>query len=252
MIKKFFVTLIACSAFLVSCNNDDDSVDKMTIESRNSLDDKAIEQFLNDYYFSPENGKLTKFDDKDDSDNNYPSLKTLAKYDAAGYWYAQNPNHVGTGENIVSNDDTKIYLSYQTTIFKSTDDLTSTDNSSKKYYGNITLGNGGATFNTGDGSALPDPEFYYFMPTELEVKNGVTRANRELKYFTEGLKHFKSTNKSTSDLYNFQGVIILPSRSAYARNRYYLNSTNGLSDLTYRDVSFIYNFELVKTEKRTK
>ena len=90
------------------------------------------------------------------------------------------------------------------------------------------------------------------MPTELEVKNGVTRANRELKYFTEGLKHFKSTNKSTSDLYNFQGVIILPSRSAYARNRYYLNSTNGLSDLTYRDVSFIYNFELVKTEKRTK
>ena len=31
MIKKFFVTLIACSAFLVSCKNDDDSrIDKET------------------------------------------------------------------------------------------------------------------------------------------------------------------------------------------------------------------------------
>ncbi|MBO6212291.1 hypothetical protein [Algoriella sp.] len=252
MIKKFFVTLIACSAFLVSCNNDDDNVDNMPIESRNSLDDKAIEQFLNDYYFSPKNGKLTKFDDKDDSDNNYPSLKTLAKYDPAGYWYAQNPNHVGTGETITSNDSTKVYLSYEMTTFKSTDDLSGENNSSKKYYGSMDIGNNGATFNTADGSALADPNFYYFMPTETEAKNGVTRVNRELKYFTEGLKHFKTTDRAISDLYNFQGVIILPSRSAYARNKYYVSSTYGLSDLTYRDVSFIFNIELPKIEKRTK
>ena len=54
MIKKFFVTLIACSAVLVGCNNDDDSgVDKETkipVEERNALDDEAIQQYMEDFH----------------------------------------------------------------------------------------------------------------------------------------------------------------------------------------------------------
>ena len=78
------------------------------------------------------------------------------------------------------------------------------------------------------------------------------REHLELKNFVEGLKHFKTTERSVNDLYNFQGVIILPSRLAYARNKYYISGT-GLSEYSgNRDRSFIFNFELPKIEKRTK
>lgn len=250
MIKKFFVTLIACSAVLVGCNNDDDNgVNKETkipVEERNALDDEAIQQYMEDYYFNPKNGKLTKFDTiKGNDDDAYPTLKSLAKQDNLGIWYAENPNHKGTGESIVSNDSTSIYLSSISTYFVATN---STDYKRKYgYLGQFYY----SSINTGDGSATQDPTFYYYIPTETEAKNGVKREHVELKNFAEGLKHFKSTNRSTNDLYNFQGVIILPSRLAYARNKYYVQSTGLTEYSTYRDATIIFNFELPKIEKRT-
>ena len=249
MIKKFFVTLIACSAFLVSCNNDDDNgVNKETkipVAERNALDDEAVQQYLEDFYFNPKNGKLTKFDTiKGNEDDAYPALKTIAKQDAAGIWYAENPNHKGTGQTVVSNDASSISISHNSNFFIATN---STDY--KRKYGSISTG---GTPNSGDGSAVKDPSFYYFIPTETEAKNGVKREHLELKNFIEGLKHFKTTNRSTNDLYNFQGVIILPSRLAYGRNKVY-SSGIGISDQlsAYRDISYIFNFELPKIEKRT-
>ncbi|MDH1603814.1 hypothetical protein [Empedobacter sp. GD03739] len=250
MIKKFFVTLIACSAVLVGCNNDDDNgVNKETkipVEERNALDDEAIQQYMEDFYFNPKNGKLTKFDTiKGNDDDAYPTLKSLAKQDNLGIWYAENPNHKGTGESIVSNDSTSIYLSSISTYFVATN---STDYKRKYgYLGQFYY----SSINTGDGSATQDPTFYYYIPTETEAKNGVKREHVELKNFAEGLKHFKSTNRSTNDLYNFQGVIILPSRLAYARNKYYVQSTGLTEYSTYRDATIIFNFELPKIEKRT-
>ena len=78
------------------------------------------------------------------------------------------------------------------------------------------------------------------------------REHVELKNFVEGLKHFKSTDRSTQDGYNFQGVIILPSQLAYGRNKVYAAGL-GISDHfnQFRDVSYIFNIELVKTEERT-
>ncbi|TGN29670.1 hypothetical protein [Empedobacter tilapiae] len=251
MIKKFFVTLIACSAVLVGCNNDDDNgVNKETkipIEERNALDDEAIQQYLEDFYFNPKNGKLTKFDDiKDNEDDKYPSLKTFAKQDDLGIWYAENPNHKGTGKSIVSNDSSSIYISYEMGTFLATD-----NKDYKRKYGSISTA---GSINLGDGSAVQDPSFYYYIPTEKETKNGVERKHVELKNFTEGLKHFKETERSINELYNFQGVIILPSRLAYGRNNVYGGSNIGISDRlqAYRDMSYIFNFELPKIENRTK
>ncbi|MGV0979508.1 hypothetical protein [Empedobacter falsenii] len=254
MIKKFFVTLIACSAVLVGCNNDDDNgVNKETkipVEERNALDDEAIQQYMEDYYFNPKNGKLTKFDTiKGNDDDAYPTLKSLAKQDNLGIWYAENPNHKGTGESIVSNDSTSIYLNIESSSFLATN---STDY--KRKYGLVSqiYLTGWNSINLGGTSAVEDPTYYYYIPTETEAKNGVKREHVELKNFAEGLKHFKSTNRSTNDLYNFQGVIILPSRLAYGRNKVY-SSGVGISDQlgAYRDVSYIFNFELPKIEKRT-
>ncbi|WP_313374492.1 hypothetical protein [Chishuiella sp.] len=248
MIKKFFVTLVTCSIFLISCNSDDDSTNKETkipIEERNALDDEAIEQLLNDYYFDSTTGKLTKFDTITGNDDDaYPSLKSIAKKDDLGIWYAENPNHVGTGESIVSSDSTSIYLSYKASFFVATN---STDYSRK--YGYVQSYVTSST-NTGDGSALKDPEFYYATLTSTEISNGVKRENIELKNFAEGLKHFKTTDRAITDLYNFQGVIILPSRLAFARNKYYTGSSL-TENSSYRDASFVINFELPKIQKRT-
>ena len=254
MIKKFFVTLIACSAVLVGCNNDDDSgVDKETkipVEERNALDDEAILQYMEDHYFNPKNGKLTKFDTIIGNDDDaYPALKTLAKQDNLGIWYAENPNHKGTGETIISNDSTSIYLNIVTSSF-----LATNSNDYKRKYGSIgTVSYPWNSINIGDGSAIQDPYYYYFTPTEIETENGVKREHLELKNFVEGLKHFKTTERSVNDLYNFQGVIILPSRLAYGRNKVY-SAGYGISENfgQYRDISYIFNFELPKIEKRTK
>ncbi|WP_413533910.1 hypothetical protein [Empedobacter brevis] len=255
MIKKFFVTLIACSAVLVGCNNDDDNgVDKETkipVEERNALDDEAIQQYMEDYYFNPKNGKLTKFDDiKDNEDDAYPALKTYAKKDNLGIWYAENPHHKGTGETIVSNDSSKIYLNIQTTSFRATN-----NKDYKRKYGAIGVPINSAEWNSinfGDGSSIQDPTYYYFIPTATEIKNGVKRENIELKNFVEGLKHFKTTERSTNDLYNFQGVIILPSRLAYARNKYYISGQGLTENSSFRDLTLVFNFELPKIEKRVK
>jgi hypothetical protein len=268
MIKKFFVTFIASVAFLVSCNDDNsiriDAETKIPIAERNALDDKAINQYLEDYYFSPgdtvngkviKSGVLTKFDTiKGNADDKYPSLKSLAKQDAAGFWYAENPYQKGsaTGKTIKSIDESKITISYYVQNFRATEKTSLEDNPSQKFYGTLGgyLTSPNPTYNYGDGSAVNDPIFYRYIPTATEEKNGVKREHLELKYFAEGLKHFTSTNRSKQDIYNFQGVIILPSRLAFARNRYFTGTS--LSDIQYRDVSFIFNFELVDVEDRPK
>lgn len=254
MIKKFFVTLIACSAVLVGCNNDDDNgIDKNTtipLEERNSIDDKAIKQFLEDYYLEPVKGKLTKFDDvKDNEDDKYPALITYAKQDPLGYWYAENPNHSGTDKTIESSDKNSIYLHYQTTVFLATNDTVKANNASQKFYGAFSLGNYDSSINAGDGSAKKDPSFYYTTLSETNIKDGIKREHIELKNFAIALQHFKSTKRPISDLYNFQGIIILPSRLAFGRNKVYTG--NGLSEYTSnRDRTFIFNFELPEIEDR--
>ncbi len=266
MIKKFFVTLIACSAFLVSCKNDDDSrIDKETkipIEERNALDDKAIEQYLADHYFSPGdtiNGKVVrvgiimKYDTEEgNKDDKYPSLKSMAVQDPAGYWYAKNPyqKESSEGKTIKSNDDTKIHISFKANYFRATNDITSENNPTKKHYG--VLGTyGQVTYDTGDGSPFSDPDFYYYIPNQEEAKNGVKREHIELKNFSVALKHFKTTERSLQDNFSFQGVIILPSRLAFARNNYFVGT--GLTEYSsFRDASFIFNFEIPQIEDRVK
>lgn len=265
MIKKFFVTFIASAAFLVSCNSDNngiriDAETKIPLAERNALDDKAINQYLEDYYFSPgdtingkviKSGVLTRFDTiKGNEDDNYPTVASLAKQDPAGFWYAESPYQKGseTGKTVKSIDESKITISFTAQYFLATNKTSLEDNPAQKIYGTLSSYTN-PTYNIGDGSPVNDPSFYRFIPNSTQEGNGVRREHLELKNFAEGLKHFKSTNRSTEDIYNFQGVIILPSRLAFARNRYFTGSA--LSDITaFRDASFIFNFELVDVEDR--
>jgi len=240
MIKKFFVTLLATATFLTSCNNDDDAIKEVTIEQRDRLDDQAIDELLEQYYFGL-NGKLTKFDTiKGNEDDQNKKLKDLVVKDPAGYYYAKNPNVSATGEKIISNDKSSILISYDVKSF-----VANTDESLATKLGSLN------TFSNtidGKGTATKDPNFYFFKPSEAETEKGIKREHLEFKYFIEGLKHFNATNTNGADLYNFQGVIIIPSRYAFSRDKYY-TGTN-LSDLALRDQNFIFNFELHQVTDR--
>jgi len=241
MIKKFFVALLATSAFFTSCKSDDDSKE-LSVEQRNSLDDQAIEEYLEQHYFNPTNGKLIKFDTiTGNEDDQYPKLKDLAIKDPAGYYYAMRPGVTADSATIVSNDASEILLSYDAKFFQATDD---TDYKYK--YGSVM--DFANSINSGDGSAVKDPSFYFAKLTDALIENGVKREHIELPYFADALKKFKSTGTNGRDLYNFQGVIILPSRLAFGRNKVYTGSN--LSDRYYRDYSFIFNFELHKVTPR--
>ena len=64
--------------------------------------------------------------------------------------------------------------------------------------------------------------------------------------FREALQKFKAFDNLTGETpYNLQGVIIVPSRAAFARNPHYpyLNTS-------YRNKSFVFNFQIYGREDR--
>lgn len=243
MIKKFFVTLLAATT-LFSCSSDDDNNNELSVEQRKALDDEAIEEYLNDHYFSPINGKVLKFDTiAGNQDDANIKLSELTVKDPAGYYYAMRPGVEANGDQVIEADSSKILISYQAKVFEATNDL---DTYAKKY-GYVSTYT--SSIDSGDGSAQTDPSFYKAFISPDMIANGVKREHIELKNFTEALKKFKSTGTNGRDLYNFQGIIILPSQLAYARNRMY-TGTAITENHAYRNTSFIFNFELHKVTPR--
>jgi len=243
MIKKFFAALFTTTVLLVSCSSDDDNDKELTVEQRKSLDEEAIEEYLNDHYFSPINGKLIKFDTitGNEDDANTP-LKDLTVKDPAGFYYAARPGVVANGSPIQSNDASKILISYDVKAFEAT-----TDTQYAKKYGFVSTYLN--SIDSGDGSAQTDPSFYYAKLNDALIENGVKREHIEMKNFGEALKKFKATDTNGRDLYNFQGVVILPSHLAFGRNRIY-TGTSITENHGYRNTSFIFNFELHKVTPR--
>ena len=67
-----------------------------------------------------------------------------------------------------------------------------------------------------------------------------------MKGLQEGLKYFKSTEVSDDANYNMQGVIIVPSRAAFARDAHF-----AYSSYTFKDRCFVFSFQIYKTSTRT-
>ena len=243
MIKKFFVTLLATAAFITGCKSDDDNKE-LSVEQRNSLDDQAIEEYLTQHYFNPVNGKIVKFDKiEGNEDDSYPRIIDFAIKDPAGYYYAMRPGVEANGASVVKSDSSQILISYEAKTFQATTDTATY----KNHYGLISPYDN--TINVSDGSGKKDPSFYYYPLTEAQIEKGIKREHIEIGNFAEALKKFKATGTNGTDLYNFQGVIILPSRLAYGRNKMF--NGNSITDRHgFRETSFIFNFELHQVAPR--
>lgn len=238
IMKKIFLFLAITSLAVTSCRKDDETTtaEEVSIETQNAYDDEAAQKFLKDNYFDSK-GNIVAFNSSITTDDNETPLANLNPVKLPSgiiYISRYTPNN---GKTIGATD--KIRIMHNTYIYNA---VKGTDNV-VKYENKVAFRN----TITGTGNPESDPIYYYITPTVLEKyntdnKTTKTRSFFEIEGLQEGLKYFKSCEIPDSENYNLQGVIIVPSRAAYARDEHFIN--------TYKDRSFVFNFQIYKTETR--
>lgn len=232
--KKRWIYILLVGLAFQSCKNDDDD-STLTITEQNTYDDKAIIQFMDTHYFD-ELGNVITFNDNDESDDNEAKLSSYNPVTLpSGVVYILRPNaQPNPGQTIGDTDIIKIMGVGYSYLAKNNN-------------GTIEFGSQGAFMNTisSGGSPFEDPFFYYAQEDDL-TKNKVERSYYEIEGFQEGIQHFKSCEISNEENYNLQGIILVPSRAAYARDANLFNS----SSFNFHDRSFMFNIQVYKTTAR--
>lgn len=231
---KYLMMLIAIVFVIASCKNDDDNgLNLLPQDEQNDVDDEAIVLYLKEHYFNSV-GKVMKFDDDDESDDNETPLYDIAEMDAEGYWYAKRPGFVAEGRAVTNHDNDSILLQYEMKIFNAG------LRSDTVYYSTA----GYASTINGTGLPQWDPDFYYKTLTDTQIENNYQREWNEMEGVISGLQHFNSTNKAATDQpsVDFQGVIVVPSRLVFKRDKNALRFA--------ADTSVILNFELYQVIDR--
>lgn len=235
MKKIFLYTAVAFLSFS-SCRKDDDgSAETVSIETQNAYDDEAIVKFMDENYFDQE-GNITKFSDSDTSDDLYPKLSSYAPVKLpSGVIYIVRPNvQPVPGKTIGSTDIIKLMSNSIAYVAKKTDNI-------------VKFENGVPFRNTIGGSGVPENDpFYYYAKKSIRTIYGKDRNYFEIEGFREALANFKSFEIPDSDNYNLQGVILVPSRAAYARDA----NVNDTQSYKFTDRSFVFNFQVYKTSDR--
>jgi hypothetical protein len=245
--KKIFLYILAGSLCFSACKKDDDEVATFTepddIAVRNSYDDQAIQKYMDENYLDTQ-GNIKAFSSTDTIDDNYKKLSELnpVKLPSGVIYIVRSGAQPTSGVTI---DPFATDLSAKTqirTMIKANYYLaTNTD-------GNVAFSLTGSLVNTinGGGSPLTDPLFYYVKKSVLDADTSKSRSYYEIEGFQEGLTYFKGfANMADGDPYNLQGVIIVPSRAAFARDAHY-----NYNNFSLKNVSFIFNFQIYKANAR--
>lgn len=236
--KKIFLFLAVASLAMSSCRKDDETTttEEVSIETQNSYDDAAIKQFLKDNYFDSR-GNIIAFSSSITTDD---KEKPLADYSPvtlpSGVVYISR--YIPTnGKSIDAKDVLRLMHKTNTYVATKGDD------------GVIKFGSQYVFRNTVDITGTPetDPAYYYVKKSVLEsdTYKEKTRSYFEMEGFQEALKQFKSCEVSDSENYNMQGVIIVPSRAAFARDDHF-----AYSSYAFRNRSFIFSFQIYKASTR--
>lgn len=237
MKKIFFYMTVLSLPFISSCKSDDDEavIEQVSIETQNTYDDQAIQKYLGENYFDPQ-GNITPFSATDTSDDNYPKLADLnpVTLPSGVVYVVRNGAQPSPGKTIGSADVLRLMhktVSYVATNNENTVLLTS------EY----------PIRNTMVSAGVPDVDpLIYYAKSSFRTARNQPREYFEIEGFREALQHFKSYDVDDSASYNLQGVIIVPSRAAYARNPNYFDT----SSYKFNDRSFVFNFQVYKTSER--
>ncbi|UCA59333.1 hypothetical protein KB553_20265 [Chryseobacterium rhizoplanae] len=238
--KKIFLYILAGSLCFSACKKDDEVPSYQEpgdINVQNSYDDQAIKRFMDENYLDAQ-GNIKAFSTTDTSDDNEKKLSQLDyKTLPSGTIYIMRDGAQPAPENskVIATDDIikimgRIYA-YQ-----------AIDNN-----GTIVFSSKSQFLNTIDDSTIPfvDPAYYYAKKSVREA-NKQERSYFEIPGFREALQKFTAFKDiPNSTPYNLQGVIIVPSRAAFARNPHY-----PYLGTTYRNKSFVFNFQIYGTETR--
>ncbi|MDR3273264.1 MAG: hypothetical protein LBT29_07275 [Flavobacteriaceae bacterium] len=220
MMKKIllFGAILGVLMSVESCKKDDD-VKILSIEEQNVADDLAIQNLLDEYYYTSD-GNIHKYSTTDTvSVAEKPSLRSIATANSDGSWYAVFPGAPASGEQ--PNGENNILIHYRLSYFTAGEGGTYTLYSSAE--------------STLDGLGIPkENPYFYKKPAADTVTVESYYINKGL---VDNLKKFHPSGKTLYDPYKLQGIIIVPSRLGYARNSNYLALPNA---------TFVLNFEIYK------
>lgn len=233
--KKTFLYLAFALFAVASCREDEpEIVPEVSIETQNTYDDQAAQMFLNTHSFDAK-GKLVNYKEGDTTQVKLADLSPVVLPSGVIY-IVRNGGQPDPGEPIGQYDLLRIMHSTMTYIANNTD-------------GKVAYASPNPFRNTIDGSGIPeaDPAYYYVKKADLEKPNipdvAKERKFYEIEGFQEALKFFKAYNIPDDADYNLQGIIIVPSRAAFARD-----SHANYGNIPLRNRSFVFNFQIYKAE----
>lgn len=247
--KKIFLYILAGSLCFSACKKDDEVetfVEPDDIAVRNSYDDQAIQKFMDENYLDSQ-GNIKAFSSTDTSDDNEKKLSELSpvKLSSGVIYIVRSGAQPSPGVTLDTNPESTSATQIRT-MMRANYYLASEND------GKVSFGSAGTLLNTinGSGSPVTDPMFYYVKKSIVNNTNNSDAAKQrsyyEIEGLQEGLKYFTGyTNKADGDAYNLQGVIIVPSRAAFARNTHY-----NYTGYSLQNNCFVFNFEIYKANVR--
>lgn len=235
--KKILLCCTIVSLVLTSCRKDDTpTTPEVDITTQNTYDDQAAQKFLNDNYLD-DKGNIKAFSDTDTSDDNKPKLSTYNPVTLpSGVIYIKIPNSQPTNGTPIGSTDIIRLMQNTITYIATKDDA-----------GVVKFTSGYGFVNNIAGSGVPDvdPPYYYIKQSILDADTSKPRSYYEIEGLKEGLSYFQSFNMADSDDYKMQGIIIVPSRAAFARDNHFAYTL-----YSFKDRSFVFNFQVYKTSPR--
>lgn len=238
--KKIFILATALSLVGVACRQETTSTEtEVDIATQNNLDDQAIQHFLNNHYLN-DVGIVKQFSSTDTADDHYSKLSQLnpQKLDNGTYYIVREGAQPNLGTDITSNS--VIRLMSRTVYY------TAQNTSDGGKFGNANILQSGLD----TGNLDIDPMYFFTPQSKIDAYNASNSTSHgksffEIEGFSEALTKFKAFDKDDSELYNLQGVIIVPSRAAFARDAHY-----NYNNVSMRNKSFVFNFQVYKSTPR--
>ncbi|AZA82342.1 hypothetical protein C1637_08960 [Chryseobacterium lactis] len=235
--KKIFLYTLVGSLCFSACKKDDDVAtyqEPSDIATQDSYDDQSIKKFMDENYLDVQ-GNIKPFSATDTTDDKEKKLSALPfeKLPSGTIYIMRDGAQPTTdAQTIKDTDIIKLMGKVNTYVAAQTD-------------GNVAFTSQTAFLNTINGSGIPsiDPMYYYVKQQTLDA--ATTAVAKDASYyqipgFREALLKFKAFNNISSGTpYNLQGVIIVPSRAAFARNAHY-----PYLGISYRNRSFVFNFQI--------
>lgn len=232
--KKIFLGIAIATLALNSCRKDDDveTIEEVSIDTQNTYDDQAAQAFLETHYLDAK-GNIKDFVATDTVNVKLADLNPVTL--PSGVIYVMRPG-------AQPNDGTPIGQYDAIRLMSNTITYVATNNDNK-----VTFASAYGFKNTIAGTGLPevDPAYYYVKKSVLEAATtdaAKQRSYYEIEGFQEALKKFMAFDIPDESSYNLQGVIIVPSRAAFARDSHF-----NYTGISYRNRSFVFNFQVYNT-----